>query len=739
MKHLINILEIDVPRCGLEYGVTCSAAIGVTGSEKCWNFSGTCQVPLEYSPTETTVLRWCDNSEIFDATKINAVPSLISVEVSPQVLKPGESLGKRERCNFYLRDHPHNDFALDPYPESRDFNAYLLGTYIGKLIARVPNMVGYACRRYVGEYDPNATDIMSGLVPSHYVVDKVNIGVNGMQISALDALTFTDDKKALAPVPGNGVLETDVPASGLFSVNLLPIGVGSTYPLSGFGSIDKEYFAYTRSGDTITMTDRGVRESDEKSHKAGATFQPSAVLSGNVADILEQLLAYTPTPPEYYDVTAWQAEALAHASEILEAHIATPTGVESLVNRLMVEMGLSIYSDVTAKKMRMRVLRPLPTVRNYSEDNLTNISPEIDNLSRVDTVFFRYGRINPVEKIDEPKNYYGNLLKLDDNPASVIQGNTAAIREINAIFIPETLRQTASDTAGLIIARYNRLARSIRAITTPDFSSGLGDIVGVTCRFFQDAAGRTLENLPMQVVSVKKGSAQHELTLQEYNFGGFNFETDFVVSIPTDILNVNLRALYESAYGTGPIPSGAVIRFEGDPGVKIGSASRSSFSMTDGDWPEIATDGVTVSVLNLSILGRGGSAGGHGIASPDGGPALYVRHAIEFVDCVIGGGGGAGGDAYYGPSFGDYWDDGAGGAGYISGFGNHSGGVPPGDLTGGTNFGGGGNGGDIGQPGEIAGGGPISYATPPGIAGVAIDGVSYITLTGCTVYGAEIN
>jgi hypothetical protein len=741
-KHLINIVEIDAPKCVLEYGVTCSAAIGVTdnGMGKCFNLSGTCQVPLEFDPGEIKTIRWCSNSEYFDAAKIAAIPSLVSAEVSPQIIKPGESLGKRERCNIYVADHPHNDFLDDPYPESRDYNAFKQGTYLGKLVARLPNMVGYPLRRYVGEYDKNAVDILDGLEVSHYVVDKVDLGVNGMQIGALDALTFTDDKKALAPVPSNGVLELDMAASGLLDFTLLPVGIGATYATEGYGSIDKEYFQFTRVGDVITPVARGVKESEEKEHKAGATFQQAAVFSGNCASCLEQLLGYTQTPAEYYDVASWQYEALAYASEILDAHISTPTGVESLINRLMVEMGLGIWTDITNKKIKLRVLRSEPAAVYFSESNLADISPSIDNLSRVDTVFFRFGRINPVEKVDEPKNYYGNLLKLDDNAYAAIQGNTAAIREINSVFIPETLRQTASDTAGLIISRYNRLLRSLKAITVPEFSAEVGTIAAVTCRFFQDQLGRTIENVPMQVVSVKKGSAQHELNLIEYNFGDFNFETDFVVSIPVDVYNLNLRDLYESAYGTGPIPTGAVIRFEADAGVRAGSLSIASFSVDAGDWPEIAADGVSVSVHDLAILGKGGDAGGEGVGDPDGGPALYVRYAIEFVNCTIGGGGGAGSDAHFGPGFGDYWSTGGGGAGFPPGDqGTDGTRTLPDDLLGGTTNAGGGFGGVIGGGGSGICTGPSDICTTPGQPGVAIDGVSYVTLTGCSVYGVQIN
>ena len=121
MKHTIAVFELDVPSCALEYGVTCSAELGVTGEYKCFNSPGSCQVPLEFEP-ETKTIRWVSNSEKYVASQINAIPSLLSADISPQILKPGESLGKRERCNIALKDHPHNDYDFDPYIDERDYS-----------------------------------------------------------------------------------------------------------------------------------------------------------------------------------------------------------------------------------------------------------------------------------------------------------------------------------------------------------------------------------------------------------------------------------------------------------------------------------------------------------------------------------------------------------------------------------------------------------------------------------------
>jgi hypothetical protein len=107
---------------------------------------------------------------------------------------------------------------------------------------------------------------------------------------------------------------------------------------------------------------------------------------------------------------------------------------------------------------------------------------------------------------------------------------------------------------------------------------------------------------------------------------------------------------------------------------------------------------------------------------------------ILATNCIIGAGGGGGGAAYYGPGFGDYWVLGNGGAGYLAGSGN-----TPGTLfEAGEDVSGAGDGGDLGAAGGTSGGGPGTFY-PGGAAGVAIDGTSYVTQVGCTIYGAEIN
>jgi hypothetical protein len=740
MKHSVEVFEVDCPRCTLEYGVTCSAAIGVTGDDKCFNSPGSCQVPLEFG-SETMVVRWISNSEELIAHQVNAVPGLLSVDTQPQIIKPGESLGKRERANVSLKDHPHNDYGFDPYIEERGYNPFKQGTFLGKFAARWPNPQGYEARHYLGEYDPESGDFLAGLEVGHYVVDKFKRALGGVQFSIKDALSFTDDEKVLCPVPNNGVLDA-VLLVGASSFTLEPAGIGDTYSTSGYGTIGgKEFVSFTRVGDVVTLTGRGLRDSEQKQHDEGSSFQEAAHLTGNVATVLAALLSYTDTPQEYYDSeqqAIWQAEAAEFASEILDGMIAAPTGVGTLINSLMTEMGLDIHTDIYAKKIIMRVLRPLAATGEFSEDNLKAVLPDTDNDSRIDTVYFHFGRINPVEKINEFSNYAGHLLRIDENPYAVINNNTSRIKEIFSLFIPATLQQSASDRALMLVKRYNRLLKMAKGKTTPEFSANLGDIVGMTNRFFQDSRGLPLPSFPMQVVSVEKSPGEHQLTFQEYSFGDFEFEGGRTVSILVNMLNVNLRTLYESAYGTATIPTGTAIVFEGtgtaETDAVMGGSIQGGISVTAGDWPEIA-DGVTLEIRNVIIAGKGANGGNPSHPNGfDGNKALYTRVPILATNCIIGAGGGGGGAAYYGTGFGNYWVLGNGGAGYLAGSGN-----TPGTLfEGGEDASGAGDGGDLGAGGGSSGSGPGTFYAG-GAAGVAIDGTSYVTQVGCTIYGAEIN
>lgn len=744
MSLTLTYAELDVPRCTLIYGVApCSAQLGVTGTDKCFNSPATCQAHSDYQGT-TKTLRWVENAEYVPFSKVEAIPSLLSVETSPQKIEPGESLGKRERVKAGFKNHPHNDIGMDPYVRDRDYNPWDRGTFWGRFNARYPNIAGYPFRIRRGDFDPAANisgfSILQRLETSHYIADKLDLSAQSAVINGLDVLTFIEGNKSLCPKPSNGILAADI-TDTQSTLTLLPVGIGSEYPATGEASIGKEYVTFNRTGDSIILTGRALYGSERKAHEAGVTFQLAAVITGDIAQVLNALLQYTDTPATWYDLTAWQTEATEHASEILEARIAVPTAVSTLVNHLMTEMGLDIHSDNVRRRIFMRVLRPLSPSFSITEDRAINLSPGLDSSTLYSAVYLQYGRINPLEKLDEDQNYLGHLLRVSDDPEVILQGNSPAIHKVQSIWLPSTQRQVASETAALILGRYSKVLRTMQAVVRVDDSPQLGDVGEVTSRFFEDATGSTAP-IPMQVVQITKGIEQNQLLLQEYtaNYIRPNDGTRRI-SIAQDAYNVNLRALHDATYGPS-IPPGTPIIFEADPGIVYGSKQSAGYALTVGNWPEVIAGQSSLKVTGLIIVGMGGR-GGQSVNNPtglDGGPALYTRVPITLEECEIGGGGGGGGGSLYnhwspypGSSYSTFYP-GGGGAGQSPGAGS-----PPGTLrTGGADTRTGGDGGDLGQPGKSSLGGPLQHFSG-GQPGIAIDGKSFVTLIDTTVHGAEIN
>src|SRR5690606_7526925 len=103
---IVEIVEIDIPFCRLTYGVApCEAELGVTGAIKCFNARRTCEDIASFDPALLT-LRFTHPSLELD---YDAIPSLESVSVPPQVADPGVSMGQRESVRVVLADRPRSD------------------------------------------------------------------------------------------------------------------------------------------------------------------------------------------------------------------------------------------------------------------------------------------------------------------------------------------------------------------------------------------------------------------------------------------------------------------------------------------------------------------------------------------------------------------------------------------------------------------------------------------------------
>lgn len=727
-------IEMDCPKCPLNFGVSPCSATGV----KCKNTPATCKDLTNYAQGETQTVRWVKAAD-FVPVEPYAVPNLNSVAVSSQRINPGENLGKRERITATFFNHAHNDVDLDPYVATRSYNPYEQGSYWGKFAAMYPNVQGYPVRIIRGNTDQS----IQNMQVSHYVADvgKIAGDNKGYSIAAKDILDFSEGNKTLCPTPSLGLIANDITESAS-AVTLEPAGVGAGYPLSFDASIGDECMVCTRSGDVVTFTQRGAYNTVASAHDDGDTLQVmESFVSQNASQILERLLSFTETPAEYYDAASWSAQVALVSSPSLTARIAEPTPVFELIQDLMKDLALDIHTDVVTKKIVMRFLINLVPTALLTDDNINSPSSNFYEDKRVDLVFLSFGRKNPLLKMDEPRNYPVTLIRQTVNPVSLLMGNPAAITRHRSRWISSFLRPLASQTAKFLIDRYERAPRGLSCVMKNSMAPSLAQVVNVKTSVFENEFGEN-PTIPMQVVSVSTGQGNSKLELEEFSAGGFDpSNLDIVISLSESLLDLGiydtLRDLYNAVYPSA-IPAGASVTFEADPNVVYGGVKRAGypFAVVMGEWPETA-DGLVIKILGLTIVGFGGNAYDDRPGLYTGGNAFYTRAPVELVDCLIGGGGGGGGFYNYtgpaGPSSGVVLF-GGGGAGEAIGIGHENGTLTAGG-NGNAGFGfSGGAGGSLGQPGEAALGG-----SQGGLAGLAIDGLSFVTISGTTtIFGATI-
>jgi len=744
----ILFVELDCPKCANTYGISPCAA---TDPEECKNTAATCKDIANYDGSEIQTVRWIKAASY--SKTVVAVPNLATVTTSSQRINPAENLGKRERvtCSFF--NHRHNDNDLDPYAHTRPYIPYEQGTYWGKFSAMYPNVQGYPMRVWQA-----ATDL-SDYTVSHYIADVGQVlgDKTGYSLTGKDVLDFAEGNKTLCPTPSKGILSAAITSSST-SLTLSPSGIGSEYPAAFEAYIGNEWVSCTRSGDVVTLVDRQMYGSPLSGHEKDDTLQVAEVFnSKNVSQILERLLSYTNTPAEYYNQAQWDQQVALVNSPFLTARIGQPTPVFELIQDLMRDMALDIHTDVINKKIVMYFLINQVPVMEVNDQNIIDTpQAKFYEDKRCDLFLFSFSRRNPLLKMDEPSNYSATIVRPSANPVVAALGNPPAIRRHYSRWVSGLLRSQASQSTAFVVGRYEFAPRGLMCKMKADMAPSLAQVVTVKTSVFEDAYGRT-PSIPMQVVSCARGQAHAMLELEEFRVAPFQPDAlTIVVSLTDDMLNMGgfatLRDMYNSIYPAA-IPVGATVRFEASSGVIFGASSgspSSGFSVVLGSWPEATAGDAFIVIDGLYISGRGGRGGYKDggfiqLDGEDGSNALYTRVPLTLHDCVIAGGGGGGGLTRLSSTYGG----GGGGAGSEFGrggtidprftyFDGENGTLTDGGAGSDFMFGGVNRGGDRGQDGV---GYSNAYATSVGgAAGLAVDGDSYLTITGSTVfYGARVN
>ena len=748
MKALTYV-EIDIDFCELTYGTApCTAQLAYTGDKKCFNSLATCQDRPNYDPAPKTI-RFTLPTDYMPTTP-QAIPCILSINRNPTRLRIAEDLGQRSSVTVTFSDFSSSDvaFGLDPYIADRASNQ---GTFWGKFRARHPYLLGRPLRLIYGELGQDIADMET----RHYIIENASgPSSDTFTITAKDPLKLADDDRAQVPRLSRGTLFAAIDDTETAATL---DDFESEYPASGIVAIGKELMDFTRSGTALTLV-RAQYGTTAESHDQGALVQLVQEYSSERASaIVADLLTQAGVDPSFWDEYAWQAVDELIIRRQYSALIAKPTAVKKLIAELSEQAGFTIWWDEIEQTIRFDPLGVIAADTTISEDQMLDGSYSVreDQNVRVSQVWVYYRVLNPLENIDEPKNYLSAVTTIDIEAESTEQYGQPAIRQVFSRWIDD--RAAAEEISDRILQRYRDPPRRIGFGLMVDAARKSRVDTGkpLLVRHFglQDDEGLPV-SVPIIVTAYDCRDDTATVECEEFRVTVRSPEDPFRIVLNSDTVTdptaagqagFNLRARFDQLFGLEPDEYTEVDVLI-TAGTVIGSPTTDDPAFDVGDWP----NGVTINIVNNGrIAGCGGRGGfpnpasiyGDGMGQP-GGVGLYTRVDVNVENNgVIAGGGGGGGAAFViGIPPTDIALHGGGGAGRSPGAINgtlETGGM--GDVFGLVQ---GGDGGDPGQPGDP--GVIFAPGDPPpadgGAAGPAIDGDAFVTLTGAgTVLGNQIN
>src|SRR5690606_11322111 len=216
-------------------------------------------------------------------------------------------------------------------------------------------------------------------------------------------------------------------------------------------------------------------------------------------------------------------------------------------------VGLVFWWDSITKQLRLRSLRPVSAEATlYGDDQImaTTFRATEQPGKRISEVWTYYGQRNPLEGLDEVKNYRAAIATVD--PEADQDYEQSAIKKIFSRWIASNNRPAASRLNSMLLSRYRDAPRkfSFSLYETIDAVPTLGAGFRVESWSLQDDTGAVVAE-PAQVTSLERKEDRYVIDAQEAIFvTQEDLETSKVVFIDENMSGVNLRTLHDQIYST---------------------------------------------------------------------------------------------------------------------------------------------------------------------------------------------
>jgi hypothetical protein len=538
-KHKVGrepnyIVELDLDRCDLAYGVGTCTANGGAGAQ-CYNTFETCQVPSVYAQRTGTgngplVVKFsrADAAPIF-IDSIPIAPAVKSVNIAPTKLAPGRGLSSRGRVDIQLIDFIDNDLQTDPYAADRNYIASDQGTFFGKLFARNPHYVGRALRVKLGYFnDDGSADSTNFDRVYNYIIDRIDgPDANGVvKIIGKDVLSLTEALKTKIPEASTGTLSAHM---GTNSSHLdLQTGEGALYPAAGVVRIGDELMRYTsNSGDRLSSITRGYAGSEANAgqHDSGESvqlcleygFSGTQRVDAVVADLLT---TYAGIPVSVITTADWTAEANQWLQNYnLQNIISEPTELNKLLDQICVECGVDIWVDDVSNKIRFKAQVPTTAQNDCIGDNVilrNKASIQHQVKDRLSQVYFYTGKRNQAGDRDKVGNYTNVVARVDVNSEGPNEYNQKGIKKVFCQWVQGSA--LAGQQATRLLNRYKVPPIMVKAdIDISQTQHATGDLFDICTELYQSVTGEA-QTREMQMLSTQVDAARQVIKIEALQF-----------------------------------------------------------------------------------------------------------------------------------------------------------------------------------------------------------------------------
>lgn len=540
----ITIVELILDRCAEVYGVApCTAAL--SAGNECYNTRGTCQDTPNYNPAGF-IYRFMQTNRNIPAGFFG-IPCLESVSITPAKLTPGKGLGPLGSVSIKMNDFPHHDRGVDPYVATRTYTPEDQGTYWGKLLARNPHYQGRILKVYTGYAGSTwPTDYEQ----RWYIIERIDgpDAKGAVTIVGKDPLKLVDDDRARCPKMtvhpeflSDGTTPNPLagkPVTLLYAITETDVtnlyadwggdtaDSGAPFDLTGWVKVGEELIYYLLRSDGFPGSPdfggifgplaRGSLGTDASEHAVGDHVQAVKNWWGvRVVDVVLDLLQnYTDIDPSFisaanFDPDGWLSGVL------VNAQIAEPTGVRTLLAELAEQCLFDLWWDEVAQVIRLKPLGP--PVSALSIDDAGNIVAgtavvKSDPNNRVSQVWLFYDQIDPTKGLTEDGNFNRVYIASDVNSESASEYGSSRVQQVRSRWFKRD-DAAAMGLSTRLIARQKTPPITVKFEVDAKDTIKIGDDITVTTRLNQDATGASA-SMGFRVVSVHPVEGGHRLQVE---------------------------------------------------------------------------------------------------------------------------------------------------------------------------------------------------------------------------------